>query len=764
MYLIKHLLTLFFRISLILLLLWLIIRGYFWVVSAEPVALRSEDETRSTVHWLQQDKALTFNFSADRTYSIRVLSNAIFSEQQQFEEPVHYAIEYTLLDSKATPLSTHVYHHASKLALDNEQKQVKQIIENRDTLAVSSGQSFFISNEQLTNASAIALKLIPENNQLRGVVIRLHAKTPVSLNDINRAWLRQSTDWRERMTNYHTIGNNAISSQEILNAVTFEWQKLAPQGIPGIDFTGDTLYETLPYYVLSYDFSAAQLNLDSFYTDSQLSASFRNYQTQDLFVFKEQSDATLFATWYDIKQLKAPIQLNFTATDTPNTYRISSVEPGLIVVQSAKPILTRWFAENDAQFNALHSYFYNIGEHFNAEYQVAKGSDINFEFRGPKGTPVDITLHNNDIEIEQFRIFLQGETSNFDRIIDETTIRQPVFGSEQYYVRLPNTVDRIKISSPQSVLAKLQARQSSFHYQTELCEQLCKPELDDFAAIGAWFSQKAQNDFNFTDQKRITNVRLFEMPPPLPNNEDMATTYMSRDLIQALPLSNTFLVNSPDKYFADFFPKADPTEHQFKQVFTFEQLLLAKRNNQQRDKRLIEINKKAPFFKERALTHLTETQLLSFKGPEHTLFVNEGSERPWQKQRGYFLKAGQTLTLNYSNKPESVVIKVLKTKEFKDFVVLNTRIRGRFKDGLSPEYTIKNKRFALMPAQLTKVYALHPAIAQVIPYNSISLAINDDVQTLKSIAITAEQDIWISVLDELMQAPSEAQWRQYEND
>ena len=740
------------------------VRGYFWIVSAEPVALRSEDETRSTVNWLQQDRTLTFNFSANRTYSIRVLSNAIFSEQEQFEEPVNYAIEYTLLDSKANPLSTHVYHHASKLALDNEQKQVKQIIENRDTLAVSSGQSFFISNEQLTNASAIALRLIPENNQLRGVVIRLHAKTPVSLNDLNRAWLRQSTDWRERMTNYHTIGNNALSNQEMLNAVTFEWQKLAPQGIPGIDFTGDTLYETLPYYVLSYDFSAQQLNLDSFYTDSQLNASFRNYQTQDLFVFKEQNDATLLVTWYDIKQLNAPIQLSLTATDTPNTYRISSVEPGLIVVESAKPMLTRWFAENDTQLSTLHSYFYNINEQFSAVYQVAKGSDINFEFRGPKGTPVDITLYDNDTEIEQYRVFLQGEKSNFDRTINEATIRQPVFSSEQYYTRLPNEVDRIKISSPLTVLAKLQSRQSSFHYQTMLCEQICKPELDDFAAIGAWFSQKAQNDFTFTEQKRITNVRLFEMPPSLPSDDDMTTTYMNRDLIQALPLSNTFLTNSPDKYFVDLFPKAEPTEHQFSQVVSIEQLLKAKRNNQLRDKRLIEINKTAPFYKERALTHFTEAQLLSFRGPEDTLFVNEGSDRPWQKQRSYFLKAGQPLILNYTSKPESVVIKVLKTKAFKDFVVLNTRISGQFKAGLSPEYTIKSKRFALMQTKLTNAFALHPAIEQVLPYNSLSLAINDDLKTLKSITITAEQDVWISVLDELFQAPSEAQWRQYEND
>ena len=69
-----------------------------------------------------------------------------------------------------------------------------------------------------------------------------------------------------------------------------------------------------------------------------------------------------------------------------------------------------------------------------------------------------------------------------------------------------------------------------------------------------------------------------------------------------------------------------------------------------------------------------------------------------------------------------------------------------------------------MPAKLTKAHALHPAIKNVASFSSISLAINDDIKTLEHIIITSEQDIWISVLDELNSAPNEAQWRQYEND
>jgi hypothetical protein len=97
-------------------------------------------------------------------------------------------------------------------------------------------------------------------------------------------------------------------------------------------------------------------------------------------------------------------------------------------------------------------------------------------------------------------------------------------------------------------------------------------------------------------------------------------------------------------------------------------------------------------------------------------------------------------------------------------VVLNTHIDGQFNGGLSSEYTIKNKRFALLQAKLTNSLALHPAIKQVKTYNSVSLALNNDLKVLRSITVNAEQDIWISVLDEYTEAPSEAQWRQYEND
>ena len=163
MYYIKWLLRISAWLIVLATIVWFGVRFYLWLQSAEPMAQRSDKETRSNVHWLQQDKPLIYNFSPSRTYNLRVLSNAIFAQQVAFDKPINYAIEYTLFDKNNVELASKVYHHASKLALDAEQQQVKQIIENKAALSVSSGQSFYISSEQLTNASRIALRVIPEN-------------------------------------------------------------------------------------------------------------------------------------------------------------------------------------------------------------------------------------------------------------------------------------------------------------------------------------------------------------------------------------------------------------------------------------------------------------------------------------------------------------------------------------------------------------------------------------------------------------------------
>ena len=757
MYYIKWLLKTFIWLLIIITVVWFGIRFYFWLQSAEPMAQRSDKETRSSVHWLQPDKPLIFQFSPSRTYSLRILSNAIFAQQVAFDKPINYAIEYALFDDGNNLLQRKIYHHASKLALNAEQQQVKQLIENKAALSVSSGQSFYVNKEQLTHASRIALKVIPEDPNLQGVVVRIHAKTPIDNNDVDRAWLKLPTEWRDRTINYHTIGSNAITAQEINNAVTFDWVKLAPQGIPDIDFKADTLYETLPYNVLSYDFGAQQLDLDSFYTDKQLSASFRLYEPGDLTTKLKGDINNTLVTWYDLKQLHAPRQLNYEVLAEPDSYLFRNVAPGLIVISSNRITQSSWFLADNTPISPLHSYYYQIDQNLAANYHVTPNSDISLQFRGAADSEVIVTILNKQKQlITSHRISLVGLQSHFDRIITPDTLRELTTESEQFYLRLPKTAAFLSISSQSQIAAKLQSRQQSFHFQSILCETLCKKELPIFSEIGAWFSQLALNDFTFTEQQRILNVRLFEAPPAL---EIKPTFYYGRDLLKQLPRSNTALVLNQPKYFE---PSPSPKDFNFK-VLTDNAELKAPQDMAQLAKaRVISFSSTPPRYKEYALQDFTLEKQLHEQAINNTIYTNLGDTRDWVKQRLFYLSKNTSLTLNFERRPESIIIKSYLTHAQNTPLFLHTQLHGKLTESLTQEYTIKQKKYALFQSSSKNALLLHPAQTTLFSYPSVTVPINNDLKRLDKFTIIAPQDMWISILEETSEQQLEAKWWLYE--
>ncbi|MBE0369139.1 hypothetical protein [Pseudoalteromonas aurantia] len=757
MYYIKWLLKITFWLVLLIIVFWFGVRFYFWLQSAEPMAQRSDKETRSNVHWLHSDKALVYNFSPSRTYNLRILSNAIFAQQVEFDKPINYAIEYTLLDQDNNQLMQKVYHHASKLALDADQQQVKQIIENKAALSVSSGQSFYINSEQLTNASRIALRVIPEDSSLKGVVVRIHAKTPTDTDDINSAWLKLPVEWRERTIAYHTIGANAITTREIHNAVTFDWLKLAPQGVPDIDFKADTLYETLPYHVLTYDFGAQQLDLDGFYTVQDLSASFRVYEGGDITANIKGNIADINITWYDLKQREKPKKLTLEKLESPNTYQLLNTQPGLIVIQSKTMAQSSWFLADTTPISPLHSYYYGIDESLSANYRVAPNSDINFQFRGAQGALISVSLFNTQKQlIETHQVKLQGQQALFDRIITPDTLRSVTTDSERFYLRLPSNAAFLSISSKETISAKMQARQAHFHYQTVLCEALCQVDLPEFTEIDAWFSQQAQNDFTFTEQQKMLNVRLFEPPPEI---EVKQTFHYGRNLIDILPRSNTALIKTEPKYFDPIDPPKDfnfrPLKNLSEITVPNDPILLAK-------SRVVELSSSAPFYTEYALNDLPDDAPLRIQSKRSHFYTNLGSNRSWAKQRLFKLKAGQSLELSFDKRPDSIVIKLYSDNEQDTPLSVDTHLHGHFSKKLTDEYTISKKRYALVKANENKAFLLHPAQTSLFSYPSITIPINNDIELLKKFTIKTDQDVWVSVLEETSEQQKQAKWWLYE--
>ena len=723
---------------------------YLWLKSAEPITARSDDETRSNVQWLSTEKPLIFAYSPSRTRSIRVLSNAIFQQQLNLDTPINYAIEYSLNDEQNKPIKTRIYHHATKLTPADDEHQIKQIIEQREALHVSSGQSFYISSQQLEGVFSISLKLIPENPNVKGVVVRVHAKTINNAQDQDSAWLKLPIERRERATNYLSLGVNALSESEMSSAVAFKWLKLAPQGIPSIDFKSDILYETLPYNVVTYDFSQQQLNLDDYYTDQHLCASIKIEQPDSL-IFTQNNTAKIDLVWYDLHQFVAPKTVSFGQYEQTTQFITEPLLPGLVTICSTQSTLTNWSFKSMQPLLTSQDGFYKISETINARYTLEANSDINIELRAPRNSQAIVVVYDiNKKEIERFNVFYDGETSQFDRIILDTTQRQLTKKAKALYLRVGEKAASLEVISNQPALIRVKSRNSDFNYQRTVCHTVCE-ETPDFYDIAAWYEQQADNHYSFTDNDAYINIRVFEEPPEVIIED---TFYQSRELFSVLPISNVALVNSPKKYFA---PLTEPTPFNYAKMQSH--LLIqtsAQAPNTIAANIVYQENKNSA--KEIDLKDTDFNNLTHIKTTAKAIYQNWQGPRPWIKQRLYKLAANKTLTLNYpSLRPKSVVVKAYSSKTNQP-VILNIAQSARYQRGLTDEYSLKSKRLRLLPSALSDAFLIHPKDSTLYAYPAITNQITSDIRAINDITLSSDKTIWIAILEEYENEEQRIRW------
>ncbi|OHU89305.1 MULTISPECIES: hypothetical protein [Pseudoalteromonas] len=731
-------------------MLWLASIFYNWVSNAKPLMATQGNETRSKVHWLSEHKPLIYTFSPTRTESIRILSNAILGQVQSHQQSVDYAIDYALLDKQQRVIYRATYHHTANATQDNEQQKAKQIIEQRESLSVSSGQSFYINNARFSDATAIALSLRSEGQTIKGVVARVHAKTNVKVEDSMSAWLKYPLSWRARISHYHTLGPNAVSEEEIANAVRYDWNKLAPQGVPGVDFDSDTLYEMLPYNILGNDFPNNPVNQDAFYTDSELSASLKVDTSQDIYFVSEQA-TQLRLTWYDLEEISPPLVLHPEHTATANLYKLALIKPGMINMSSNRTVVSKWYYQNMQPVTPLHSLYYQIDKGSDVKYSTVPNSDLKFDFRANQTSQVVVKLYNSKGEvIDQFSISITPNLSQFDRIILADTTRAKVSDSQPWYIRnLSKEAAYLRVYSNKQVLVKLQTRQAHFHYQDTLCKPACSVSTGNVTEIPAWFAQKADNDHALKSQGKTSKVRLFLAPPALQNKDSF---YSSKELTAQLPVSNTALVNTSQPYYRALL---EPKTFHFKKLAdgnTFKQL----QQSLTADQTLIVQRSTPPYIQELKANLISAAQAADEQGV--TLYLNHGLNRHWAKQRLFLLKADKTLTLSFNTLPQSVVVKAYVASQTDRAIELNYRLKGVFHNTPVHTYSIARKRLLLHPSDFTQAFMLHPTIGRLTPYPNVTVPINDDIKQLEQLVIHSDTDIWINIIDEYAQQPKRLNW------
>lgn len=756
MYLLKRL---FFILILLTSGIILIQQGYIffkWLESAEPLSLRSNDETRSLVHWLDEQTPLVYNYNPARVEQLRILSNAIFDQSSAPDPLVNYAIDYQILDKDNKVILQHRYHHASKLVDSTEASQVKQLIEDRQALKVASGQSFYVSKADLALGQTISLKVILEHPTLKGVVIRMHAKVPELEKDLERAWLQLPEERKSRILGYHTLGKYAVSPQEIAQSVRFSWLKLAPQGVPKIDFKDDILYEHLPYNVKTYDFDTEQLDLNAIYTDSQLKASLPIENTTQFYV-NTATATELSVVWYDKTQISPPKALHLTRLDQ-GQWQTPIIEPGLIVISSAEMQLSRWYASDGNLVNLLHSYYYELNNDTSAFYPVSESIAARLEFRPMQNTTATLRFLNDKQVIQSKQLQLYATRSMFDRSISNQTTREAISDSVFYYLQVPKGVTSLEISTADPTWFKLSHRLEQGLSQTRLCSLTCEDRT--LEQISSWFSLAASNDFEFVANDKTKKVRLFQAPPE-PISEDYF--YESIDLTDYAQRSNTALIYSPWRYFdSPPAPEAfrytlwDGQQQAYANLFSEElsQARVVQKNQQQKPKVVA-----LPLLDYVATNKPVESST--------TRYISMKTGANWTETRLYQLPAKRLIRLPL---PATGVSRIY-IKPFVDNpnapFLLKTFLNARKKLGVSEQYTV-TRQHAILDASngmnTVDAFLLHPTQPDLISYPTQSIIIGNDIAQLNHLDIVSEQPVWINVTLAMTNMPSKINWRQTDNE
>ncbi|WP_440053719.1 hypothetical protein ACSLBF_12525 [Pseudoalteromonas sp. T1lg65] len=713
-----------------------------WLFSAEFMNEDLAYNNRARVHWLPANKSLSYQFAANRTRELRVLSNAIVESNISDEKPLHYAIKYQLLDSSNRTLHQGVYHHSAKIQRDENQHFLKLVMDEKQTFGAASGQSFYLNQTQFSSATKLLLEFVPENKDFIGLVVRVHAKTPHFDEDPNKVWLQQPQSWRQRVASFHSLGGDALSSQEKYNASAFHWLKLAPIGIPNIDFTSDLLYETLPRAIAPYEEPEALKTTTGYYIDTKLSLSFSVSAPQTNFLINlTEPNEQLSFVWHDPDSQLSPRALTAQRINELQ-YVLKSPPLGLVTIHSQAANYLSIIEEQTKQqpITVLHSQYYQVDAQSSAEFSVVSGSDIELDWRAEEGVRIKLAFYSSETPRDATQFTTASTLSNYDRLVpSQATPPTQVEEPQKRYITVPRGINRAIVSA-ENALVKLRSRHRSFHYLQTLCTIPC-PETSE---INAWFSQYADNHHLLAAQDKLAIVRLFKAP--LPATEQRR--FQSVDLDNMLAISNTALLP-----LNELAAKTEQRPFAFRKVSAIDAKVL--KPQQTYPSKTIVVKNQPPYIQQ-----FEETVPEQFSQPNiEAIYINQGLPRTHIQTRLYKIDANKRYRISLPKKlaPTAVVIKTL-AQSANLPITLKTKLNVELAQQPSTDYTLTNKIVRLNSDQQQSVVFFTPKTPKLFMYPSVTLTVQDDVKQTLSVELEASHSVWISVLTDAADETEQLIW------
>ena len=433
------------------------------------------------------------------TDRLKIVSNAELPDQVDIkpEATLHYALAYRVLDTAGEVIQAGVYHHTTGLTPYIYQPTQEEI----DILAYAESQFQPADSKQIRlnlrpllrkrRAARLRLKLYQADKPLQGAVVRVYHPEYHSEREVSYLWHRLPEKRKRDLAEGNVYPAQFLTSKEQRNLVRSMWRPTAPQGMEGRDYELQRLFRlqtdqavpqrpepVAPQGLMIWPGHRATIPVPE--QGRRLRVVVRNQRsegrgqkTEGKRVQAQDREAKLGIRWFG-RGMGETRETVLSVDETPQTYT-ASYPGGLIELRatarvSAEVQVLTESGPSRVEPEGMYLRTYQPSSDMPVEYAVSNVQGQMTPFRldcrclvpqgfsgGNATAQVDYTLQTKTGQNKNGSLQITSPVSLYDRIQRKEgnmTVSDPV----SRYFLLPETISKVRISSPDQVLISAYTR------------------------------------------------------------------------------------------------------------------------------------------------------------------------------------------------------------------------------------------------------------------------------------------------------------------
>ncbi len=507
--------------------------------------LRNPNAKISLCYVLEKEKWAEFELPR-ATDKVKVISNANIPKQaRNYDEktPMHYALEFQLLDKKNNILKSGIYHKHTSITIYDDPVQGKDTPSSYyfdEPLTPGDGRVMLLDFKGIpdTKNLKIRFRLSSKDTIISDVVMRLYYPEITGERKLEHMWKRISKSKKTQLAQGNIYSSDFLTETEQMNLMRRTWRPLAPLGSEGTD------YATRRLYVLKevIDTSSQPMNvvkgipLDK-HLRGTLAIPEQGMRLRLLFFIppslsKEiQISPVIKLKWFGKKQKKWGWDIPWQGDKTIYEQNLSA---GMIELSCDQPLTVLIYQVDKEQevdiTPVLLAFRVSVMDvNTPVTYQISHGRGESTPFRAgfrkqmPRFEDMDVALNYTLLDdrrnlLKNEKLSLNMTPSLYDRFIDNGVsiiLSDPVL----FHFKLSSKVKYIQFSSPTPLLVNAHNRPPSMVKFIRVPEDYDRATNGDNKSQPTWFPLKPLESNEKTAPQDSIVVRTQPRPPEI--NQDL---------------------------------------------------------------------------------------------------------------------------------------------------------------------------------------------------------------------------------------------------